>query len=911
MSNDEQTIYISPEDDLTNVRERLENLPSRSITLVIPRQTMLRSHVAWRNLYARAKELEKDVLIISADAQIRSLAQAAKFRVAHSLESSPTGKSRLGMKSPVRSNSNPRMRSTQLRPSSGRAAASEPDSVQRSEPPERPDPSTQGRSRTTRGSNTSSTFHSPDSVMPLSHEVTTGGLHTPEATYTLPDNSYTPSYDYKMDSPSFKPQPLSPQHFEEEPDLLDEDYRKTLDIHQSVVESKQRIIDTTPTAPQAATSDTHISPTTPTPLEPREATYRILPLPAQEEDPFFIMEDDALPPIPRSEQHGEVSIEGFDTSEQNIQDISELPTEVRHNNDIEYQGDLGDFVHPQDGPDFVRNWMEALPEDDQDMAGPSGAARAYGVRPRSSRSGKMPLPSTPQGGNSEVIVSRPVEDYPTQPPQNRPAPIPMPQAKQAAEPLPIIPPSPTRDIRPSQKLPPQGNKPASAPQMVQRAGAGTNRGGNNRPNGPTTKSRAGTAPTPKTTRAARPTRQPQRRQGLRAGSIFVALILLFFILLGLIAFVYPTADVTITVTSRDFSSPVTLLASQNATKVGSVPITTLTQTFPRTGGALTGTGTVSGSASIGTARATGTVTFTNNGNALVDIPTGTIIETTQGIQFTTTADALVGTGTSNSIPAPIQAQQQGESGNVPPGSITVIPPSSLSSIAAQPHNPPLANIKLSVTNDSALSGGGVGTAAVVAQSDIDKVKQSLHAQIQPDITAWEKQQTHPGDVTGNATTTETLVGAPKPGQTVDTGGFTMGLKLTVTLPIVRNVDIQKAAVTSLNDTLSKSKQPGNANYHIADDASHLVAIQNLKTTQTATGITLTFTAKGKIVPNIAPAQAQQLIVGKFKQDAKAALKQSIQNVENVDITTNPAFYPIIPYIKGHITIHFIPGTTQK
>src|SRR5690348_4796319 len=168
MSNDEQTIYISPEDDLTNVRERLESLPSRSITLVIPRQTMLRSHVAWRNLYARARELEKDVLIISADAQIRSLAQAAKFRVAHSLESSPTGKSRLGMNRPARSSPVSRMRSTQLRPSNARNTTTESSTPQPSNRSGALDPSTRSQSRTTHASNNPSTYQGSESVLPLS-----------------------------------------------------------------------------------------------------------------------------------------------------------------------------------------------------------------------------------------------------------------------------------------------------------------------------------------------------------------------------------------------------------------------------------------------------------------------------------------------------------------------------------------------------------------------------------------------------------------------------------------------------------------------------------------------------------------------------------------------------------------------
>jgi tetratricopeptide (TPR) repeat protein/transcriptional regulator with XRE-family HTH domain len=84
---DEQIIYLSPEEELTNVRERLERTPARHIILVIPSQTQLRSHVSWRLLHSRTRELDKDVLVISPDRQIRSVAKTAGFRVVDSFES--------------------------------------------------------------------------------------------------------------------------------------------------------------------------------------------------------------------------------------------------------------------------------------------------------------------------------------------------------------------------------------------------------------------------------------------------------------------------------------------------------------------------------------------------------------------------------------------------------------------------------------------------------------------------------------------------------------------------------------------------------------------------------------------------------------------------------------------------------
>src|SRR5579883_2887028 len=83
---DEQTIYLSPEEELTSVRERLERTQARRIILVIPQQTSLRSHVGWRLIHARMRELGKELLVISPDRQVRAVARAAGFKVAETQE---------------------------------------------------------------------------------------------------------------------------------------------------------------------------------------------------------------------------------------------------------------------------------------------------------------------------------------------------------------------------------------------------------------------------------------------------------------------------------------------------------------------------------------------------------------------------------------------------------------------------------------------------------------------------------------------------------------------------------------------------------------------------------------------------------------------------------------------------------
>ena len=82
---DRQVLYIAPEEDLTAIRERLAQATSHNIALVIPPQTNLRSHVAWRLLQRSAQALGKDVSIISSDTHIRAIARSVQFKVASTL----------------------------------------------------------------------------------------------------------------------------------------------------------------------------------------------------------------------------------------------------------------------------------------------------------------------------------------------------------------------------------------------------------------------------------------------------------------------------------------------------------------------------------------------------------------------------------------------------------------------------------------------------------------------------------------------------------------------------------------------------------------------------------------------------------------------------------------------------------
>jgi len=98
---DEQIMLLRPEEELTSVRKRLEKTQARHIKLVLPMQTQMRSYVSWRLLHARARELGKEILVISPESQIRAVAQAAGFKVAESQGSPATDRFRMSNR-PIR-----------------------------------------------------------------------------------------------------------------------------------------------------------------------------------------------------------------------------------------------------------------------------------------------------------------------------------------------------------------------------------------------------------------------------------------------------------------------------------------------------------------------------------------------------------------------------------------------------------------------------------------------------------------------------------------------------------------------------------------------------------------------------------------------------------------------------------------
>ncbi len=878
---DEQIIYLSPEEELTNVRGRLEQIPSKRIILVIPQQTQLRSLVGWRLLHSRARELNKDILVISSDRQIRSVVKAAGFRVADSLASTPSpGKSRAEGRSGRTNAGNkptPHLRGTANRGAANQQTA-QPDSRQ-ANPPEASMaslPPIQPVQDFPSISDLPTIDYELETNKPRDNEPTTRGSSSPtssssSSTFDTRNRQFGPNYEYRVgEVPPIHP--LMPETDEEDPDFWGED----IDHAQNLRNAAQ----------QEQDDDEMLPP--PQNMAPPPSASQFQNNASFEEsihDPLAFMDD--IPSSPLPEQRGSVA---FDDLDEDKPDIGDYPTDVIPEGSIEDLGDQGDIV------DSPRSWTDMMQEDERDTQGPP---RVHGMRPRSSRTGGMqPPPPQEEFEDEDEDELPPIYDQPTrvQPPPLRPA---MPPAASAGDrtfsgtqkgPKPVaLPQNRPAQSRTTQQKQQKQQKPASTSTRSRqpvRAGVG----------------RTGAAQSNRAKSAARP-----QQKGSNAGIISIAIVILIFLIIGAIVYLVPSADVTVGVPFRNFSQNMTLSASKTSKQhaaLGTVQGQTLTYDT-----SVSDKAAPTGSAAVGNAQATGSVTFTNKSSQLIEIPTGMQLSTSSGVTFITTLDVKLpsaNSGSSYTPPVTVQAQNPGTVGNVPAHSIVKITASGQQLL--QQFNPGLASPSdLTVTNPSPTTGGGAGKATSLSSGDVNTLKAKLHTQAQTKLNDWLTKQLHPGDQAGKPVSVETVSTTPAVGTVITNGTFSETLKLHATVLVVRNAAIQSAASANMNASVSKNKL--DAGYTLYEPQQ--LTITHMKNVAASDGSTLklSFAAAGQIIPTISVQQIRGLLTGKRASEVQSTLTGpgGIPGVINGSAVVHPSFFPWLPFLSSHINVHIVPA----
>ena len=384
---DEQTIYLSPEEELTNVRERLGKTQARKIVLVIPPQTQLRSHVGWRLIYADMREMNKELLVISPDRQVRAVAKSVGFKVAEPNEvpnsrtrsASPTrptntkglGRSRVGGPPANRTLQSP----TSRRPPSQALGKRPPAQPLRSVPDFDDEDTTEERP--------GKPEREPDQNSPL--------ISLPP--FREDEERFGPSHNFNISTISPRsPTPLFEDENEDEDANLKHDYDFTNTLRQAAgsgnVEQVSNIGETESQLPNMGEKESQ------------------LPAPGRwEDDLYTYMEDDQqLAPLPEQKGSAPGPVEEINPG---IVDISDKSTEIMPG-EIEYLGDQGDIDLPEVKPMPERNTQLGQPREQS-----ARPRRQSGPMPPKAISRHLPRSPRPNQDLDEDDDLLPIPDRPT------------------------------------------------------------------------------------------------------------------------------------------------------------------------------------------------------------------------------------------------------------------------------------------------------------------------------------------------------------------------------------------------------------------------------------------------------------------------------------------------------------------
>jgi hypothetical protein len=577
-------------------------------------------------------------------------------------------------------------------------------------------------------------------------------------------------------------------------------------------------------------------------------------------------------PVSLPEQHGSAPLEDIDTG---IPDLSDIPTDILEG-EIEDLGDEGDFLVQ---PETMRqSWDEPIEEEMERPYSP----RVYGSRPQSNRSGSL-RPQQPEQDIDDEDMLAPVADRST---LVRP---PSPARRSGT-----LPPAASSNRGPQPNIPPQtrNGQPKPASQQAKK---------------PAKKGRTVTT-SPQRKPAAAVQTPARRRNNRKTLTAFLGVVAVLLILAGLFYFV-PSAQVTISVPSYSSTiSPLHLSANTNAKDKALNTVASVVLNYDKS---MSGKGNATGTSQVGNALAKGFVNFTNRGTVLVDIPTGIILSTSNGIQFATIVDALTFPAGSNNSTPPMQVQavKAGNNGNVAAGSITVIPSDSLAKIA-QYNRVPVSSLNLSVTNQTALTGGGSAPATSVTKNDIQSEKTILDSQLQADFKTWLGLQVHDGDIQGTPVLqSETVTTTPIAGQVTNDGKFSETIHVHITVLVVRAAALQAAAAGQLNATALKR----NPSYVLA--AGQAVTLSKIKSSASKDGssISISLDARGQIMQRVSVDAIRNTLVGKTRDQATSDITNGLgglHGVFNTAIQVSPGFLTILPFRADRITVILKPVPTN-
>ena len=351
------------------------------------------------------------------------------------------------------------------------------------------------------------------------------------------------------------------------------------------------------------------------------------------------------------------------------------------------------------------------------------------------------------------------------------------------------------------------------------------------------------------------------------------------LLIGIVASVVllPSATITLTTSSQQFSSAVDLTAQPGSTANG---ITVRTQSVQKQ---ISGTFQATGAKNTPGAKASGTIQYQNHCGPLpLQINQGAVLTSQSNVAFVQQKTITVDPNQTQT--APIQAQSDGSNGNVGAGQITSL------------QNAGIYASCLQLTNPDATTGGtDAKHQTLVTQQDLtgaqaqlqQQAQQSIQSQLAGAARSGEKQSDQGAVLFG---TPEFTADHPA-GSTVS--HFNATLTLKGTSAYYRPQQVDSAFRASL-----ESRVP--AGHQLTPDDF----VAQYQTTSASNG-SLEFKgqATGRIAPRLDLTAIQKRLAGSSTASAQAYLHSL--PVSSVSINQSPFPFPLLPLLDSRISVNYV------
>ncbi len=370
-------------------------------------------------------------------------------------------------------------------------------------------------------------------------------------------------------------------------------------------------------------------------------------------------------------------------------------------------------------------------------------------------------------------------------------------------------------------------------------------------------------------------------------TVLLLALLLFSVaaVLGVAAFIVPSAEVRLTPAQEPLSETITLTARSD---VQAASASQLTLPARRIGQSVEVEGTVlaTGTEFAPDQAAQGMVVFTNRRDEAQEIPPGIVVATSTGsnISFETIQPVTLPPGVGSQVTAPIQALEPGPSGNVRAFTINTIVGS--------------LGVTANVINPSGTSGGTVKEVPVVQQAD----KDALRAQLEQE--ARQKAYLALGELLreGEFVPSET-VGTLVLDETYDrftdeaADEVTLRLRLLATALAVDGATADEMALQAMGQKIPRRGQMLTDSVRFSRGPATV--------TQEGDAVVISFpnTASSVVVLDVDPAAVRAAIRGMTPEDAVATLQRTWRLQGAPELTLGP---PWIEPVLRRLDFDWLP-----